>query len=202
MTTRRGFLVLGAGGGAAAVLAACGQDVPEPSSGRDAELLSNALVAEENSNSALGEAARIAKGADQATLRELAKQASANAARVQDALADLDTTPEGEFSVPSGGDLDAVLNAAIEQTNAAVEAYRVGAGQLTTEDLRTAAFELAVADGARLALLRGMVGENEAPTAFVTGTPHPYESIDTSATAASTTSTSTSSTSTTSTGGG
>jgi hypothetical protein len=175
MTTRRGFLALGAGGGAAAVLAACGEDVPEPSADRDAELLSDALVGEENTNAALGEAVRLAEGADQATLRELSKQASANATRIQDALADLDTTPKGEFSVPSGGNLDAVLQAAVEQTNAAVEAYRLGAGQLTTEDLRATAIALAVADGARLSLLRGILGEDEAPNAFVTGTPNPYD---------------------------
>jgi hypothetical protein len=175
MTTRRGFLALGAGGGAAAVLAACGEDVPEPSADRDAELLSAALVAEENANAALGEAVPLAEGADQATLRELSEQASANAERIQDALADLETTPEGEFSVPSGGNLDAVLQAAVEQTDAAVEAYRLGAGQLTTEDLRATAIALAVADGARLALLRGILGEDEAPNAFVTGTPDPYD---------------------------
>jgi hypothetical protein len=190
MTTRRGFLVLGAGGGAAALLAACGEDVPESSPERDTELLSNALVAEENSNAALGEAVKLAKGADQETLRELGKQASTNATRIQDALANLETTPEGEFSVPSGGNLDAVLEAAVEQTNAAVDAYRLGAGQLTTEDLRGEAIELAVADGARLALLYGMLGEPEAPHAFVSGTPDPHESIDTSSGAATTTSTS------------
>jgi hypothetical protein len=189
MTTRRGFLVLGAGGGAAALLAACGEDVPQSSPERDAELLSAALVAEENANAALGEALRLADGADRQTLRELGDQASANAARVQDALADRETTPEGEFTVPGGGDLDSALQAAVDQTNTAVDAYRLGAGQLTTENLRREAFELAVADGARLALLYGMLGQDEAPHAFVSGTPNPYESIATGGEGTTTTTT-------------
>jgi hypothetical protein len=189
MTTRRGFLVLGAGGGAAALLAACGEDVPESSPERDTELLSAALVAEENSNAAMAHASRIAEGGDQQTLRELADQASANAIRLQEAFADLDTTPEGEFSVPGGGNLDAMLEAAVDQTNAAIEAYRLGAGQLTTEDLRREAFELAVADGARLSLLYGMLGRDEAPAAFVSGTPNPYQSVATSREGTTTTTT-------------
>jgi hypothetical protein len=182
MTTRRGFLVLGAGGGAAALLAACGEDVPEPGADRDTELLSAALVAEENANSALVEAARVASGPDKATLQELSKQASANADRLQEALADLETTPEGDFTPPAGGGVDAIVQAAVEQTNAAIDAYRLGAGQLTSEELRRDAIELAIADGARLALLYGILGEQEAPHAFVTGTPNPYPRENGSAT--------------------
>jgi hypothetical protein len=189
MTTRRGFLVLGAGGGAAALLAACGEDVPQSSPEHDTELLSDALVAEENANAALGAAVRLAEGGDQETLRELGEQASANASRIQDALADRETTPEGEFTVPGGGDLNAIIQAAVDQTNAAVEAYRLGAGQLTTEALRREAFELAVADGARLALLYGMLGDSEAPHAFVSGTPNPHQSIATAGDDATTTTT-------------
>jgi hypothetical protein len=189
MTTRRGFLVLGAGGGVATLLAACGEDVPQSSPERDTELLSAALVAEENANAALGEAARLTEGADQETLRELGEQASANASRIQDTLADRETTPQGEFTVPGGDDPEAIIQAAVDQTNAAVQAYRLGAGQFTTEDLRRQAFELAVADGARLALLYGMLREPEAPTAFVSGTPNPHESIATSGEAATTTTT-------------
>ena len=200
---RRAFLVLGAAGGAAGLLAACGEALPEPSSDRDADLLSKALVGEENATSALDAAAKLAKGDELATVRELARQSSANAARVERSLADLETTPQGEFTPPAGGDLDAALEAAIEQTNAAIESYRIGAGLLTTEQLRGEAIELAIADGARLAMLNRMLGRNAAPVAFVTGgAEKPYEPSEASTTTTSTTETESATTTTDPTSGG
>ncbi|MFL5870332.1 MAG: hypothetical protein ACJ75R_04570 [Solirubrobacterales bacterium] len=203
---RRGFLALGAAGGAAGLLAACGQDVTEPSSSNDVELLSDALVAETNATSALGDGVKLAKGDDLEVVKELRDQATTNANRLQDTLSKLNANPTGEFSPERSTNLDDALNAAIDQTNAAIEAYRSGAGLLTTEDMRAEAIELAVGDGARLALLNGLLGQPEAPTPFVTGGAHPNIESDTTSTASTTSSTSTStsssSTGTTSTGGG
>jgi hypothetical protein len=193
---RRGFLALGAAGGAAGLLAACGKEVPEPSSDRDVSLLSDALVAETNATSALGDAVNLAKGADVETIKALRDQASANADRVQSQLSKLNAQPGGEFQQQQASSLDDALNAAIEQTDAAVEAYRTGAGLFTTEELSSEAIQLAIADGARLAMLNQLLGKDEAPFAFVTGgTQQPTQSVEPESTTTSTTTTSTTTTS-------
>jgi hypothetical protein len=189
---RRGFLVLGAAGGAAGLLAACGKEVTEPSSANDVDLLNQALVAETNATSALDDAVKLAEGGDLEVVKDLRDQATEFANRVQDQLSKLNATPTGEFSPEKSSDLDAALSTALEQTNAAIESYRSGAGLLTTEELRGEAIELAVGDGARLALLNRLLGRPEAPTPFVTGGPHPNVESDTTSTSSSTTSTSTS----------
>jgi rubrerythrin len=190
---RRRFLALGAAGGAAGLLAACGKQVTEPSSSNDVALLSDALVAETNATSALGDALKLANGADAEPVKELRDQATEYANRLQDQLSKLNATPTGEFSPERADDLDAALNAAVEQTNDAIEAYRSGAGLLTTEELRAEAIELATGDGARLALLRSLLGERDlAPTPFVTGGSRPNIEPDTTSTTSTTSSTSTS----------
>jgi hypothetical protein len=193
---RRGFLALGAAGGAAGLLAACGKEVAEPSSSRDVDLLNDALVGETNATSALGDAIKLAKGAEVATIKTLRDQASENADRVQEQLSKLNAESTGDFNPPQTSTLDDALNAAIEQTDAAVAAYRTGAGLFTTAELAAVAMELVIADGARLALLNQLLGKDEAPFAFVTGdTQPPAQSIEPEDT--TTTSTTSSSTSTT-----
>jgi hypothetical protein len=188
---RRGFLALGAAGGAAGLLAACGKEVPEPSSDRDASLLSDALVGETNATSALGDAVKLAKGAEVETIKALRDQASENSNRVQAQLSKLNAQPSGEFQRATASSLDGALNTAIEQTDAAVEAYRTGAGLFTTEQLKSEAIQLAIADGARLAMLNQLLGKDEAPYAFVTGgTQPPYQSVEPETTTTSTTTTS------------
>jgi hypothetical protein len=167
---RRGFLALGGAGAAAGLLAACGTEAEEPSAERDVDRLSAALVGEENSVAALGLAADAASGAERGEIETLREQASRNASRLQDALSELDATAEGDFGgVDDGAGVDAALDAAVAETNRAVAALRLGAGQLSSEDLRATATELAADDGARLAELSLMLGENPAPYAFVTG---------------------------------
>jgi hypothetical protein len=190
---RRGFLALSAAGGAAGLLAACGKDVAEPSDDRDVSLLNDALVGETNATTALGDAVKLAKGTEVATIKALRDQATANADRVQSQLSKLNAESTGDFNPAQTSTLDDALNAAIEQTGAAVEAYRTGAGLFTTEELKSEAMQLAVADGARLAMLNQLLGKDEAPFAFVTGgTEHPYENTEDETTTTSTTSPTTS----------
>ena len=165
---RRTFLALGPAGVAAGALAGCGTEVYEPSEERDVQLLSEALVGEENAGGALS-VASFAAGAEASLLKELRDQASANAATLQKELDALGATAEGEFSVEGSKGREEVLKSAIEATDTAVAAYRLGAGELSTPALRRIAIELITADGARLALLNGMLGEDETPSAFVTG---------------------------------
>lgn len=175
---RRGFIALGGAGVAAAALSACGTEVEEPSDERDIEILAAALVGEENAASALKVAQERASGDELTTVRALTDAAEANATRVQELLADLDATPEGEFEIFDGGDLKAALRAASEQTNHAVAAYARGAGQLT-EEFRADAIALIVSDGARLAVIAELLGTEPAPFAFVTGLgEEPHETID------------------------
>jgi hypothetical protein len=196
---RRGFLALGAAGGAAGLLAACGKEVAEPSSSRDVDLLNDALVGETNATTALGDAVNLAKGTEVDTIKALRDQATANADRVQSQLSKLNAESTGDFNPPQTSTLDAAINAAIDQTGAAVEAYRSGAGLFTTEDLKSEAMQLAIADGARLAMLNQLLGKDEAPFAFVTGgTQPPTQSVEPETTTTTTSST----TSTTSSGEG
>ena len=188
---RRGFLALGAASGAAGLLAACGKEVAEPSSDGDVSLLNEALVGETNATTALADATKLAKGTDAETIKALRDQATANADRVQSQLSKLNAESTGDFNPPQTSTLDAAINAAIEQTGAAVEAYRSGAGLFTTEDLKSEAMQLAIADGARLAMLNQLLGKDEAPFAFVTGgTEPPYESTEDETTTSTTSTTS------------
>jgi hypothetical protein len=171
---RRSFLVLGPAAVAAGALAACGSGVEEPSTERDVELLSDALVGEENAASALGLVEAAADDAKAAEVEALREQASTNAAKLQRELERLDATAEGDFEIARD---DPPLQTALDETNRAVAAYRAGAGQLSTEPLRQMAIGFATADGARLALLGELLGIDPAPEAFVTGGPgRPFES--------------------------
>ncbi|HEX2128808.1 MAG TPA: hypothetical protein VHF58_06285 [Solirubrobacterales bacterium] len=175
---RRGFFALGGAGVAAAALSACGTEAEEPNDERDIEIFAAALVGEENAANALKAAEREATGADADTVRALAQQAEDHATRLQELLADLDATPEGAFEILRDVSLDEALQAATDQTNHAVAAYARGAGQLT-EEFRADAIELAAADGARLAVLAGMLGADPAPFAFVTGREaEPHETVE------------------------
>ena len=168
---RRGFFALGGGAVATGVLAGCGTEPEEPSEGRDAELLGEAVVGEENAAAALRSASADAEGADKETIEAMAEAASRQAAELQQQVADLGEAPSGDFNAESaGGD---PLAAAVEATNQAVRAYGTGAGQFSTEELRGSALEWMVHDGARLALLNELLGEDPAPYPFVTGLDEP-----------------------------
>ena len=200
---RRGFLALGGGAVATGVLAGCGTEPEEPSEGRDAEILSEAVVGEENAAAALRQAASGAEGDDRETIDAMATAASDQAAALQQAAEGLGEAPAGDFDAESaGGD---PLATAVAATNQAVRAYRRGAGQFSTEDLRRSALEWMVSDGARLALLNGLLDQDLAPYAFVTGLEEPPLEFpedaddDEEEEATTTSTTSTESTSTTST---
>lgn len=175
---RRGFLALGAGGiGTAVALAGCGEEIEEPSSERDLELLSQALASEENTATALGSAAPAADHPE--LVESLGRQASQAAARLQATISQIGDAPaEGEFEAPAGRN-DAALRAAAGHTNEAVAAHARGAGQLSEETLRREAIELAALAGARAAILAELLGEEPARYAFVTGGERaPYQSAD------------------------
>jgi hypothetical protein len=175
---RRGLFALGGAGAAAVALSACGTELEEPNDERDIEILADALVGEENAASALKFAQDEASGDELEAVRALAAGAEANATHLQELLSDLDATPEGEFEIFRKGDLDAALRAATEHTNRAVAAYARGAGQLT-DDFRADALELIVADGARLAVIAELLGDEPAPFAFVTGLDaEPHQTIE------------------------
>ena len=196
---RREFIALGGAGVATAALAGCGSGVEEPSAGRDVELLGAALVGEENAAMALESAASSLSGGEAATVKALGESASKLAAELQDAIAALGDTPaEGEFGVDAGDGGDAALEAAVDSTNAAVQQYRLGAGQLSDEDLRASAFEWMSIDAVRLSTLYGLLGRQESPEAFVTGLDEQPYTTDTSTTTSTTeTETETTSSSTT-----
>ncbi len=166
---RRDFLALGGVAVAGVAIAGCGEGVEAPSASRDVELLSGALVGEENATTALQRAEAEVGAGETALVKALREQASGQAAELQDAVAELGDAPAaGDFGVEGSG-RDGALRAALEATNAAVAAYRLGAGQFSEEKLKRSALEWISAGAVRLAAIRELLGEQPAPEPFVTG---------------------------------
>lgn len=183
--SRRGFIALGGTGAAGAVLAGCGAAAEPREEGDDAGLLDAAVTAES--------AYRVAvQGfADQQGVSAEIEKASA--ARL-DELRPAAEKAGGEAAL-GGGQLAKPPEAAA----AAIAAYRQGARELSTTELRTTATQFLAQVAGELAALRELDGQAPVPYAFVTGLDEkPLQSADDAPTGATTSTTTT----TTSTGTG
>jgi len=183
MSITRRRLIATAGGGVAAagagtVLAACGGDGrPERTAERDAGLLQAALTAE----------ATLSGVYDLATEQALAPQVAAavtafgEQSREHVALLSSQIEEAGGAADDSAGPLPA--------GESVVEAIRVGieesiaashdvVGELSTIEARHAVYRVMVADAAQLAAIRGVLGEQQVPVAFVTGAPEPPLAVE------------------------
>ena len=169
ITRRRLFAISGAGlagGGAAAVLSACGTELEEPSAGRDVELL-NAALAAEATVAGMYEDLPATAGPDAEAFDAFAEQAATQVERLTTAIEDAGGTPsEGNGSPPEA---ESVVEALTLALNPAIAAYHEAAGALSTPELNRLVLELMAADAAQLAALRGILGEDQAPEPFVTG---------------------------------
>jgi hypothetical protein len=171
ITRRRLFAVSGTGG-AAAILAACGTAEEEPSPERDVELLQGALDAE----AAVESLDRTAAG--QSLEAEASAAVKAFGATTKDHVGQLRKAIEGAGGTPAESQAKApagenVLDALSVALTAAIAAYHGAVGDLSTPPLRRTVFELLAADAAQLAAIRGLLGSEQAPEAFVTGGDQP-----------------------------
>lgn len=172
---RRAFLALSGAGlaaGAGGALSACGSDEEEPSAERDVELLNAALAAESNLASAYENARgqELESDADDA-VAAFAQRAGGQVRRLRTAISDAGgTQTEAATSPPEG---ESALEAVAAAASAAVTAYRSAVGRLSTPELRRTVLELMAADAAQLAVVRGLLGEEQVPHAFVTGLDEP-----------------------------
>jgi Ferritin-like domain len=170
ITRRRLLASAGAGvaGAGAATLAACGSDVDEPSSERDVELLQPALAAERSVANLYGLAAeqRLEPEVTEA-VEAFGKQATSHVDRLAEAI----ESAGGEAAEPSGSPegAESVVEAIALALDEAIGAYDAAVGELSTVELRRTVFELMTSDAAQLAAMTGVLGEDQAPDAFVTG---------------------------------
>ena len=178
--TRRRLLAAGGAGAAASVLAACGAS--EEESGRDAggdtELLAAAALAEKGVQAIAMAASQKLDGDEGAVAAAIATSSADRAAAVSDLLTEAGGEEPG-VGVFGAGSLAGVA----EAIGGAVLAYRDGAALLSTTELRAPMFEHISQAAAELAVVRGLLGEEPSPFAFVTGgTEEPYEDTDFDAT--------------------
>ena len=154
-----------AGTGAVTLLAACGTDDEEPSAERDAELLNTALEAQ----ASVAELYGAAKGAapDAEAIAAFSKEADTQVQRLREAIEGVGGTPSD--TVADAPQAESPVEAAAGALTAAIAAYHAAVGDLSTSNLRATVLELAAADAAQLAAIRGLLGEDQAPQAFVTG---------------------------------
>jgi hypothetical protein len=176
ITRRRLVTTSGAGlaaGGAAALISACGGDGREaPSAQRDAELLQRPLAAEATLSALyrraqrqpldppVGEAMEAFGTQASGHERQLARQIEAAGGTPGDP----DTDPPAAESVVEA------IRIALDDAIAAAHGI---VGDLSSPPARRTVYEVMTADAAQLAAVRGVLGEEQVPTSFVTGGPQP-----------------------------
>jgi hypothetical protein len=192
--SRRGLFAIG-GTGAAAVLAGCGSATDERDDADDQALLSSAVQAEMDLQSAYdnlgGGVVAGRAGADVVNrCREDSSKRQSELGRLNAAL-----PPDGSGS--SATSANNGFDSAQTAANAAIAAYRNCARLLGAEDQRAVCTGFLAQVAAELASFRGLFGEDQAPVAFVTGgAEKPFQAAATTTTSTTSSTTSTTSTST------
>jgi hypothetical protein len=173
ITRRRLFAVSGAGlagAGATAVLSACGTEEEEPSAERDVELL-NTVLAAQGTVATMYEELPAAAGPGGETLDVFGEEAAAQVERLTTAIEGAGGTPtDADESPPEG---ESATEALAQAVRLAIAACHDAAGELSTPELNATVLELVAVDAAQLAALRGLLGEQQAREAFVTGLEEP-----------------------------
>lgn len=180
--TRRHLLqTSGAGlaaGGAATVLAACGGDGrPERTSERDVELLQEALRAEATLAAAYAIASEQQLGGQvTAAVNAFVNQSGEHMTLLARQIEEAGGTPDDAPGDPPAAE------SAVESVRAAIEesiaAGHRAVGGLDSADARHAVYRVITGDAAQLAAVRGILGEQQVPVAFVTGAAEPPLAVD------------------------
>lgn len=180
--TRRQLLGAAGAGGSAALLAACGggDDAPgstrEETAARDLKLVGSALDLENTVIAAYAAGEGLLRGDALRAGREIADHERAHAARLTRAVEELGGRPnpsktaeEYQRAFPRLREQDDVLRFAVDLENAAVRFYLESLPKLTEPRLRQVAASIAASEAQHASVLRGELGREQVPDAFVTG---------------------------------
>ena len=184
--SRRGLLALGGAAVAGTGVAACGTDEYPRDEGRDPELL-GAMLAAELGVEASAKANEKQPQEAQAVAELVSAIARASAARVRTLRGLAQDAGGSEANQPQGAP---TLPALADASERAIAAYHEGAGLLSNPDLRSTASSYLAQSAAEVAALRGQLGDDPVPAAFVTGgsvKPYAFSSDTTTSTTSTTT---------------
>jgi rubrerythrin len=177
---RSGVLV-GAVGGPAMFLAACGDDAttpkavtgPDESDEADVEILNGALDLELMAVAAYKTGAGHLRGQMLEVVKRFLEQEQAHADGLATAITDAGgqpNRPKSAYDFPAMRSQTDVLRFAVELENTAIAAYVDALPKLTKGDLRATAASIITNEAEHVAVLLDALGEDPIPSAFVTGT--------------------------------
>ena len=187
--TRRGFLRLaglGAAGGSVVFLTTCGGDDERKPGGTggakagaaraDLKILNSALDLENASIAAYSAGLKLLKRPALAAAELFLGHEREHARRLTTLIGDMGGTPntprtpeEYRRAFPALGDQGDALRFAVDLENMAVRAYVESLPRLSEPALRQTAGTIVTNEAEHMAVLRGLLGERQAPDAFVTG---------------------------------
>jgi rubrerythrin len=166
-------------GGSAAFLAGCGDDTknpvqtgPDESDQADVEILNGVLDLELMSVAAYKVGAGRLQGRMLEVVKRFLEQEQAHADGLATAITDAGGQPnraKSSCDFPAMGSQTDVLRFAVDVENTAIAAYIDALPKLTRGDLRATAASIITNEAEHVAMLLEALGEDPAPTAFVTG---------------------------------
>jgi len=176
---RSGVLV-GAAGGSAMFLAACGDDAttpnavtgPDESDQADVEILNGALDLELLAVAAYKAGAARLQGRMLEVVKRFLEQEQAHADGLAAAIEDAGGQPnraKSSYDFPAMRTQTDVLRFAVDLENTAIAAYIDALPKLTQGDLRATAASIITNEAEHVAVLLEALGQNPMPSAFVTG---------------------------------
>ena len=176
---RSGVLV-GAAGGSAMFLAACGDSAttpnavtgPDESDQADVEILNGALDLELLAVAAYKAGAGRLQGRMLEIVKRFLEQEQAHADGLAAAITDAGGQPnraKSSYDFPVMRSQTDVLRFAVDLENTAIAAYIDALPKLTKGDLRATAASIITNEAEHVAVLLEALGENPMPSAFVTG---------------------------------
>lgn len=174
--TRRHLVASGAGlaaAGSATVLAACGGDAREERTAeRDVELLQRPLDAQATLAELYETAGDQELGAPvAAALEAFGAQAREHVELLRSRVSEAGGAAEPAPGIPP--DAESAVEAIALALDGSIAAGHDIVGALSTAEARGAVYRVMIADAGQLAAIRGVLGTQQVPAAFVTGGPEP-----------------------------
>jgi rubrerythrin len=176
----RSGVLAGAAGGSAMVLGGCGDSAttpnavtsPDESDQADVEILNGVLDLELMSVVAYKVGAGRLQGRMLEVVKRFLEQEQAHADGLAAAITDAGGQPnraKSSYDFPAMRSQTDVLRFAVDVENTAIAAYIDALPKLTRGDLRATAASIITNEAEHVAVLLEALGEDPAPTAFVTG---------------------------------
>lgn len=180
--TRRRLITTSSAGltaaGTAVALGACGTDGrEEPSAERDVELLARPLAAAATLRSLYETATEQALEPEvEDAARAFGEQAGEHVSVLSEAIEEAGGTPaDPDPDPPAAESAVEAIRIALE---GAIAAGHAVVGELASESAQRSVYEVLIGDAAQLAAIRGVLGEQQVPEAFVTGSPEPPLTVE------------------------